>query len=118
MLGDYLTDWCDTLAKPLVLLLDEVDALYDDMLISTLRQLRDGFQTRPNHFSQSIALVGLRDIRDFRMRARADNPSIGSGRLLILRQNLFSYLYFQRKKCVDCWTNIPWIRSRFFLRRF
>ena len=37
MLGDYLTDWCDTLDKPLVLLLDEVDALYDDVLISTLR---------------------------------------------------------------------------------
>ena len=79
MLGDYLTDWCDTLNKPLILLLDEVDALYDDVLISTLRQLRDGFQTRPKHFPQSIALVGLRDIRDFRMRARADNPSIGSG---------------------------------------
>ena len=30
MLGDYLTDWCDTLDKPLVLLLDEVDAPLDD----------------------------------------------------------------------------------------
>ena len=79
LLRNYLTDWCDTLNKPLILLLDEVDALYDDVLISTLRQLRDGFQTRPKHFPQSIALVGLRDIRDFRMRARADNPSIGSG---------------------------------------
>jgi hypothetical protein len=76
---NYLTAWCESLSKPLVLLLDEVDALYDDVLISTLRQLRDGFQTRPSHFPQSIALVGLRDIRDFRTRARADNPSIGSG---------------------------------------
>jgi len=59
LLRNYLTDWCDTLDKPLVLLLDEVDALYDDVLISTLRQLRDGFQTRPKHFPQSIALVGL-----------------------------------------------------------
>jgi len=78
LLRNYLTDWSRFLDKPLVLLLDEVDALYDDVLISTLRQLRDGFQTRPKHFPQSIALVGLRDIRDFRMRARADNPSIGS----------------------------------------
>lgn len=89
MLGDYLTDWCDTLDKPLVLLLDEVDALYDDVLISTLRQLRDGFQTRPNHFPQSIALVGLRDIRDFRTRARADNPSIGSGSLFNIKAKSF-----------------------------
>ncbi len=78
-LQTYLTDWCHQLSRPLVLLLDEVDALYDDVLISTLRQLRDGFQTRPLHFPQSIALVGLRDIREYRMRARADNPSIGAG---------------------------------------
>jgi len=75
----YLTEWCNSLNKPLVLLLDEVDALYDDVLISTLRQLRDGFQSRPVHFPQSIALVGLRDIREYKMRARADNPSIGAG---------------------------------------
>lgn len=75
----YLIDWCKSLQKPLILLLDEVDALYDDVLISTLRQLRDGFQSRPVHFPQSIALVGLRDIREYKMRARADNPSIGAG---------------------------------------
>lgn len=79
LLTQYLTDWCDALPKPLVLLLDEVDALYDDVLISTLRQLRDGFQMRPKRFPQSIALVGLRDIREYRLRARADNPSIGAG---------------------------------------
>jgi len=75
----YLSDWCRSLSKPVVLLLDEVDALHDDVLISTLRQLRDGFQSRPAGFPQSIALVGLRDIREYRMRARSDNPSIGAG---------------------------------------
>ncbi|MDZ4683284.1 MAG: hypothetical protein SGI94_22770 [Saprospiraceae bacterium] len=79
MLQRYPTDWCRTPSKPLVLLLDEVDALYDDVLISTLRQLRDGFQSRPAGFPQSIALVGLRDIREYRMRACSDNPSIGAG---------------------------------------
>ena len=98
MLGDYLTDWCDTLDKPLVLLLDEVDALYDDVLISTLRQLRDGFQTRPNHFPQSIALVGLRDIRDFRMRARADNPSIGSGSPFNIKAESFFLPAFSKEE--------------------
>jgi hypothetical protein len=98
MLGDYLTDWCDTLDKPLVLLLDEVDALYDDVLISTLRQLRDGFQTRPNHFPQSIALVGLRDIRDFRSRARADNPSIGSGSPFNIKAESFFLPVFSKEE--------------------
>jgi hypothetical protein len=98
MLGDYLTDWCDTLDKPLVLLLDEVDALYDDVLISTLRQLRDGFQTRPNHFPQSIALAGLRDIRDFRMRARADNPSIGSGSPFNIKAKSFFLPAFSKEE--------------------
>ena len=79
LLKQYLTDWCRSVSKPVVLLLDEVDALYDDVLISTLRQLRDGFQARPSGFPQSIALVGLRDIREYRLRARADNPSIGAG---------------------------------------
>ena len=98
VLGDYLTDWCDTLDKPLVLLLDEVDALYDDVLISTLRQLRDGFQTRPNHFPQTIALVGLRDIRDFRTRARADNPSIGSGSPFNIKAKSFFLPAFSKEE--------------------
>jgi hypothetical protein len=90
LLRNYLTDWCDTLDKPLVLLLDEVDALYDDVLISTLRQLRDGFQTRPKYFPQSIALVGLRDIRDLRTPSTADIPSIGSGSLFnIIAESFF-----------------------------
>ncbi|MCS6928404.1 MAG: ATP-binding protein, partial [Saprospiraceae bacterium] len=75
----YLQDWCRGLPKPLVLLLDEVDALYDDVLVSVLRQLRDGFQRRPRLFPQSVALVGLRDIREYRLKARGENPSLGAG---------------------------------------
>ncbi|NBU36122.1 MAG: ATP-binding protein, partial [Bacteroidetes bacterium] len=95
---NYLTAWCESLNKPLVLLLDEVDALYDDVLISTLRQLRDGFQTRPKHFPQAIALVGLRDIRDFRTRARADNPSIGSGSPFNIKAKSFFLPVFSKEE--------------------
>ncbi len=94
----YLTDWCRELEKPLVLLLDEVDSLYDDVLISTLRQLRDGFQTRPRNFPQSVALVGLRDIRDYRLRARADNPSIGSGSPFNVKAESFLLTSFSAKE--------------------
>ncbi|MEY4135466.1 MAG: hypothetical protein RL386_1816, partial [Bacteroidota bacterium] len=94
----YLTDWCHALDKPLVLLLDEVDSLYDDVLISTLRQLRDGFQSRPQHFPQSVALVGLRDIREYRLRARADNPSIGAGSPFNIKAKSFFLPIFSREE--------------------
>lgn len=98
LLGRYLTDWCKALDKPLVLLLDEVDSLYDDVLISTLRQLRDGFQTRPKNFPQSVALVGLRDIREYRLRARADNPSIGAGSPFNVKAESFLLRVFSREE--------------------
>ncbi|MBK8656180.1 MAG: hypothetical protein IPN20_20225 [Haliscomenobacter sp.] len=116
--GQYLTDWCKALSKPLVLLLDEVDALYDDVLISTLRQLRDGFQTRPRHFPQSVALVGLRDIREYRLRARADNPSIGAGSPFNVKAESFFSRFSPGKRYVRCWISIPRIPGRFFQRLF
>lgn len=98
LFGEYLSVWSRALPKPLVLLLDEVDALYDDVLISTLRQLRDGFQTRPHYFPQSIALVGLRDIREYRLRARSDNPSIGSGSPFNVKAKSFFLPVFSKEE--------------------
>ncbi len=54
-------------SRPLVLFLDEVDALIGTPLISLLRQIRSGYQDRPKHFPQSIVLCGVRDVRDYRM---------------------------------------------------
>lgn len=53
--------------KPVVLFLDEVDALVGDTLISLLRQIRAGYNDRPQSFPQSIVLCGVRDVRDYRM---------------------------------------------------
>lgn len=76
---NYLNAWASSQPKPIVLLVDEADSLWDDVLVSFLRQMRDGFQGRPKNFPQSVALVGLRDIREYKMKARGDNPSLGSG---------------------------------------
>ena len=76
---DFVTQWTRDLPKTLVLLIDEIDALYDDTLISILRQLRDGFQLRPAAFPSSVALVGLRDVREYKEKVRDNNLSIGSG---------------------------------------
>jgi DNA polymerase III delta prime subunit len=78
-LHDYLSTWSKAQPKPIVLLIDEADSLWDDVMVSFLRQLRDGFQNRPLGFPQSIALVGLRDIREYRLKARGENPSLGAG---------------------------------------
>jgi hypothetical protein len=64
-----LDAWSRSIPRPLVLFIDEIDALQDQALLSILRQLRDGFPTRPTIFPQALALIGLRDIRDYKVRA-------------------------------------------------
>jgi hypothetical protein len=93
-LKDYIQLWVEALPKPLVLLIDEVDSLWDNVLVSFLRQTRDGFQMRPKSFPQSIALVGLRDIREYKMKARADNPSLGSGSPFNVKAESFFLPFF------------------------
>ncbi len=63
----FLANWCLELPRPMVLLMDEVDALMGDGLISVLRQLRAGYTQRPKAFPHSLCLIGLRDIRDYRI---------------------------------------------------
>ena len=53
-LNTVLTRWAEESPKPIVLLVDEIDALIGDTLISVLRQLRAGYDKRPLHFPQSI----------------------------------------------------------------
>lgn len=74
----YLKSWCDDQKKPIVLFIDEIDALMDEVLISVLRQLRDGYQSRPKHYPSSVVLVGLRDIRDYKAVIREGLPSMGT----------------------------------------
>jgi type II secretory pathway predicted ATPase ExeA len=67
LLTALLKQWSEMSAKPTVLLLDEVDALVGDTLISLLRQIRAGYAQRPEAFPQSIILCGVRDVRDYRL---------------------------------------------------
>jgi hypothetical protein len=62
-----LAAWAVASPRPLVVFLDEIDALRDDVLISVLRQLRDGYRNRPDRFPASLALIGLRDVRDYKV---------------------------------------------------
>ncbi|MCS7081324.1 MAG: ATP-binding protein, partial [Chloracidobacterium sp.] len=60
-----LGEWARWSARPVVVFLDEIDALRDAVLVSVLRQLRDGYALRPAGFPWSLALIGLRDVRDY-----------------------------------------------------
>jgi hypothetical protein len=75
----FLAQWCLELPKPLVVLMDEVDALIGDGLISVLRQLRSGYTQRPRAFPQALCLIGLRDIRDYRIYSDASQRYIIGG---------------------------------------
>nr|WP_217352431.1 ATP-binding protein [Candidatus Viridilinea mediisalina] len=66
-LAEALQAWCQALPRPLVLFLDEIDALQDTTLISVLRQLRAGYPNRPRAFPWALALIGLRDVRDYKV---------------------------------------------------
>ncbi len=59
-----LAAWARACPRPLVAFLDEIDALRDRVLLSVLRQLREGHPNRPEGFPWSLGLVGLRDVRD------------------------------------------------------
>ena len=78
-LATALSRWSAAASQPLVLLLDEVDSLVGDSLISVLRQLRAGYDRRPRSFPQSVVLCGVRDVRDYRIRSSADNAVVTGG---------------------------------------
>ena len=106
-LNVILGDWAKKIApKPLIVLFDEVDVLTGDTLISFLRQLRDGFATRGvGIFPISIALVGMRDLKDYITQAKdgvAPNPGSpfnikeDSAQLTNFSENDISRLFAQR----------------------
>ena len=78
-LREALTRWSAAAPKPLVLLIDEIDALIGDSLLSVLRQLRAGYVRRPGEFPQSVVLCGVRDVRDYRIQSTAENAIITGG---------------------------------------
>ncbi len=77
-LQGLLSRWSEANDRPIVLLLDEVDSLVGDTLISLLRQIRAGYPDRPQAFPQTVLLCGVRDVRDYRIH-NGDNQVITGG---------------------------------------
>ena len=93
-----LSLWAKACSKPLVLLIDEIDALIGDSLISVLRQLRAGYDLRPDHFPQSVILCGVRDVRDYRIESAAENAVIAGGSAFNIRTESLRLADFTRQE--------------------
>ncbi|MEO1375353.1 MAG: AAA-like domain-containing protein [Cyanobacteria bacterium J06635_10] len=66
-ISNNLRAWSRSINRPLVVFIDEIDSLQNETLISVLRQLRNGYPSRPENFPSSVGLIGLRDVRDYKV---------------------------------------------------
>jgi len=93
ILRESLSYFFESVDKPLVILFDEVDCLANSTLISFLRQLRNGYVNRGHiPFVHSIALVGMRNIRDCKGKIREERDTLGGASPFTLSRH--------RKPCV------------------
>jgi hypothetical protein len=100
-LRDLLRRWAKQCPRPVVVFFDEIDALYDDALISVLRQLRAGYADRPEAFPQSVALIGLRDVRDYKILARDSLGTMGSSSPFNIKSDSLRLRNFTAEEVVE-----------------
>ena len=106
-LGKFLSLWAKADARPLVLLIDEIDALVGDSLVSVLRQLRAGYISRPERFPQNVVLCGVRDVRDYRIHASSEKQVIAGGSAFNIKRSRCAWATLARPRCARCWDSIP-----------
>lgn len=83
-------------ARPLVLIIDEIDCLQDDGLISVLSQLRKGYPERPLAFPHSVALFGMRAVRDYKV-ASGGSPNLGTSSPFNISREAMTVRFFTRE---------------------
>ncbi|MDR2086912.1 MAG: AAA-like domain-containing protein [Dysgonamonadaceae bacterium] len=97
-----LSRMCTLLDKPLIILFDEADCLSEGTLISFLRQLRNGYNSRSfSPFVHSVALVGMRNIRDYKTRIRPDSESLGSASPFNIIAEVFTLQNFTKEEIIQ-----------------
>ncbi len=100
-LREILTLWTRQSQRPTVLLIDEIDSLVGDTLVSVLRQLRTGYDQRPKHFPQSVILCGVRDVRDYRIHASSEKEPVTGGSCFNVNSKSLTVGPFSRKEIFD-----------------
>jgi hypothetical protein len=81
--ASMLNDLCQALDRELVVFFDEADCLQEAPLLMFLKQIRTGYNLRSEspatRFPRSMALVGMRDIKDYLTKVRTDGEPRGPG---------------------------------------
>lgn len=88
LLATYLRRLSAAYDRPLVVMLDEIDTLVGDALVSILRQIRSGYGNRPKNFPISIILCGIRDVRDYRIHTASQEIITGGSAFNIKAESL------------------------------
>ena len=102
VLTGLLQSWSENSDRPVVLMLDEIDALVGDTLISVLRQIRAGYADRPRRFPQAVILCGVRDVRDYRIRT-AHQEIITGGSAFNIKAESLRLRNFSRQETERLW---------------
>jgi type II secretory pathway predicted ATPase ExeA len=100
-LNHILTRWAEMDQQPKVLIIDEIDSLISDTLISVLRQLRSGYDKRPDSFPQSVILCGVRDVRDYRIHSSAEKTIITGGSAFNIKAESLNLGHFFQKEVIQ-----------------
>ncbi|MDR3247873.1 MAG: PD-(D/E)XK nuclease domain-containing protein [Treponema sp.] len=101
LLRTALIKWAELVApRPLIVLFDEVDVLQGEPLVSFLRQLRGGFAGRgAGIFPISIALVGMRDLKDY-ITAAKGGVQVNPGSPFNVKSDSASISNFQKEEVI------------------
>ncbi len=83
-----LQAWTQACPRPLVVFIDEIDALEGVTLVSVLRQIRSAHKNRPEHFPHSLALIGMRNVRDYKLASGGADRSHSSSPFNIVAETL------------------------------
>lgn len=98
LLTTFLTIWCTRSAKHIVLFIDEIDSLVGDTLISVLRQIRSGYPDHPHSFPQSLCLIGVRDVRDYRIWSEVGQQLVFGGSAFNIKARSFTLANFTEQQ--------------------
>jgi type II secretory pathway predicted ATPase ExeA len=101
LLVTFLNALCIRSHKPIILFIDEIDTLIGDALISVLRQLRSGYDQRPQAFPQSVCLIGVRDVRDYRIWSEKQHALILGGSAFNIKSESLRLADFTQKDVRD-----------------
>ncbi|MDR1545832.1 MAG: AAA-like domain-containing protein [Deltaproteobacteria bacterium] len=89
-----------SLDKDLVIFFDEADCLSSEPLMPFLGQIRSGYNSRhrspKSKFPRSLALVGMRDIRDYLVQVRPETESRGLASPFNIKKGTFTLANFSR----------------------